>query len=85
MRTSVGILGGIVLLLIGFVTLSSAAQNSRDAAVVNGTNQSANVWNTTTQVLQNAGQASGGLVYVAVFVLIAGAMGLLVWVGTGGR
>jgi len=81
-----GLLGGVVILFVGWFGLSQAAQQSYDRAVINGTNASANAWNMSTGVFEGIGAAaSPAMVYggVAAFILIA--LGVLVAVSGGGR
>jgi len=85
MRASVGILGGIVILFIGYIGLSYNAQDVKDAAVANGTNSSAEAYNTTTGILGGIGQGGApGIVWfgVAGFVLVA--LGLAARAASGG-
>lgn len=86
MRASVGLLGGAVILFLGITAVSESAQQSHDAAVINGTNSTASAWNMTDQVFTGIGQAaSPAIVYggAAAFVLLA--LGLAVAVSGGGR
>jgi len=79
MRSVVGLLGGVVILFIGFQAFNQAAVNTRDTAVVNGTNSSAAAWNMTTGVLQGSGQAGSGIVFAAVGGVVIVALGVLVF------
>lgn len=85
MRVSVAIFGGVTILLVGFFAMNEAANQAYDPAVVNGTNESAAVYNTSVSIFDALGQAAGpGVVWAgaAAFVLVA--LGLLVAVYAGG-
>jgi hypothetical protein len=79
MRAVVGLLGGVVMLFIGFQAFNQAAVSTRDTAVVNGTNSSAAAWNMSTGVLQGAGQAGSGIVWAAIGGVVLIALGILVF------
>lgn len=74
MRASVALLGGIVVLFTGWQFLGQAADQSRDAAVTNGTNGSAAAYNMSTGIYEGVGAAAPGMVVwggVAAVVLIS--------------
>lgn len=79
MRSVVGLLGGVVLLFIGFQAFNQAAVNTKDVAVTNGTNATSASWNMTTGVLQGGGQAGSGIVFAAVGGVVLIALGVLVF------
>jgi len=86
MRASIGILGGISILFIGFYGLSEQASQTRDAAVANGTNSSASAFNSTSAVFDGLGQAfAPGLVWMGVAAVILIALGFLLAAGNSGR
>jgi len=86
MRSTVSILGGITVLFVGFYGLSEAASQSREHAVINGTNASASAYNSTTEVFGGIGQAaSGGIVWMGIAAIILVALGFLVAAGNSGR
>jgi hypothetical protein len=81
-----GLLGGVVVLFVGWQALGIAAERSRDAAVVNGTNESAAAWNMSTGVFEGIGAAASPAIVwggVAAFILLS--LGLLIAVQGGGR
>lgn len=76
MRASVALLGGIVVLFVGWQTLGQAASDSQAAAQAQS-NSSA-MWNMTNGVYEGVGTAAPGLVVwggVSAFVLVS--LGLL--------
>jgi hypothetical protein len=86
MRATVGILGGISVLFVGFYGLQEQASQTQDAAVTNGTNASASAYNTTTEVFGGLGQAAGpGVVWMGIAAVILIALGFLVVAGNSGR
>lgn len=86
MRASIGILGGISILFIGFYGLSEQASQTKDVAVTNGTNSTASAFNSTTEVFGGLGQAfAPGLVWMGVAALILVALGFLLAAGNSGR
>lgn len=86
MRASVGILGGITMLFVGFYGLSEASSQTRDVAVTNGTNASASAFNTTNEVIGGLGQvASPAVVWMGVAAFILVVLGFLVAAGNSGR
>jgi len=86
MRASIGLLGGITVLFVGFYGLSEQAQQTQDAAVTNGTNSTASAFNSTSTVFDGIGQAFGpGIVWMGVAALILIALGFLLAAGRNGR
>lgn len=86
MRASVGILGGISMLFVGFYGLSEMASQTEDPAVTNGTNATGSAFNTTSEVLGGIGQAaSPAIVWMGVAAFILVALGFLVAAGNSGR
>ena len=86
MRATVGILGGISVLFVGFMGLAEQAGQTEDAAVTNGTNSSAEAFNATTEVFGGLGQAAGpGIVWMGIAAVILIALGFLVVAGNSGR
>jgi len=86
MRSSVAILLSIVVLFVGVTAISGAAQDAQGPAVENGTNESAEAYNLTTDVFGGIVEASAPAVVwfgVAAFVVIA--LGFLVFAGNSGR
>lgn len=84
-RASIGILGGITMLFVGWIALNEAADNSYDAAVTNGTNSSEMAWNLGQTMFEGVGVGlSEAVVWfgVAAFILISA--GFLVSVAGGG-
>ena len=85
-RASMALLGGVVVLFLGWQALGTAAEGSYAPAVTNGTNESAAAWNMTTGVFEGIGAAASPAIVwggVAAFILLA--LGLLVAVQGGGR
>jgi len=83
MRASVALLLAGVFGFLMLTSLGMSAQQTESAAVDNGTQESAEAYNMTTQLYDSAGQAFGpALVWggIASFVLIA----LAFLVGSGG-
>lgn len=87
MRTSVGLLGGVIMLFVGIRGLSLAGQRSQDHAY-NSSNASAEAWNTTDAVFSGIGEGAFGgwaLIAIAAFLLIAVALTLTAARSGGGR
>ena len=87
MRTSVGLLGGVIMLFVGLRGLSLAGQRSQDHAY-NSSNASAEAWNTTSQIFSGVGEGAFGgwaLMAIAAFLLIATATALTAARSGGGR
>ena len=85
-RASMALLGGVVVLFLGWQALGIAAEGARETAVVNGTNESAAVWNMSTGIFEGVGAAASPAIVwggVAAFILLA--LGLLIAVQGGGR
>jgi hypothetical protein len=85
-RASMALLGGVVVLFLGWQALGIAAEGARETAVVNGSNESAAVWNMSTGIFEGIGAAASPAIVwggVAAFILLA--LGLLVAVQGGGR
>jgi len=86
MRVTVGVLLAIVILFGGFTALSMQADQVQDTAVTNGTNQSAEAYNLTSQLYNGVGQGlSEGLVYMGIGAILVVALGYLVVAGKSGR
>lgn len=86
MRSLTAVLGGIVFVVIGFFGISTVASNTKDAAVQNGTNSTANAWNATTGVFDGIGQAAGpAIVWGGIAAIVLVALGFLVYAGQSGR
>ena len=86
MRSSIGILGGISILFVGFYGLSEQAQQTEDVAVANGTNSTASAFNSTTEVFGGIGQAFGpGVVWMGIAAVILIVLGFLLAAGNSGR
>lgn len=86
MRVVVAVGMAVSMLVVGITALSESAQQTRDAAVVNGTNSSAMAWNTTTNVVDGLGQAAApGVVWMGVAAIVLVALGILVSASGGGR
>lgn len=86
MRTSVALLGGIVILFVGWQALGTAADNSEQAAQ-NGTNSSSAAWNMSESIYSGLGEAAGPAIVwmgVGAFVLVSCGV-LVVAAGGGGR
>jgi ABC-type Fe3+ transport system permease subunit len=86
MRASIAVLLGIVLAFVMITALGVSAQQTEDAAIANGTQESAEAHNMTTQIYDGVGQAFGpALAFggAAAFVLIGA--GVLVKAGGQGR
>lgn len=86
MRASVAILLAIVMMFVMLTALGTQAGLTEDAAVQNGTDESAEAYNMTTQLYNGTGQALGPALAiggVAAVVLIA--LGYLVKAGGRGR
>jgi hypothetical protein len=72
-RSSVAILGGIMMLVVGIIGLSNAAESAESNALNSG-NNSAEAYNATEGVFNGLGQAMGpgvAMMGIAAFVLIA--------------
>lgn len=83
MRTSVGILGGIIVLFVGFMALAESAGQTQSTAYGAGDSASS-AWNMTNQVFAGAGEAAAPAIVwagVAAFILVA--LGFL-YTATGG-
>jgi hypothetical protein len=86
MRTVLGVLGSITLLVVGVFALSEQAQQVKDAAVTNGTNATESAYNTTSTVFEGVTQAAGpGVVWMGVAAVVLVALGFLVYAGSSGR
>jgi len=86
MRVSVAVLLGIVLLFAGLTAVSESAQQSRDAAVTNGTNATGDAYNMTRDTYGGITKAgSGAIVYMGIAAFILVALGYLVAAGNSGR
>jgi len=86
MRTVLGVLGSITLLVVGVFALSEQAQQVQDVAVKNGTNATQSAYNTTTTVFEGVTQAAGpGIVWMGVTAIVLVALGFLVYAGASGR
>jgi hypothetical protein len=86
MRTTVGALGGVVMLFVGLTGLSLAAERSKDHAY-NASNASQEAWNLTTQTFGGIGEgALGGwaLMAIGAVVLVATALTVSAARGKGG-
>lgn len=76
----------VTMLVIGFFALSEAAQQTKDAAVTNGTNSTSTAWNASTEIFGGLGEAAGpAVVFMGVAAIIAVALGFLVIAGRSGR
>jgi len=87
MRTSVGLLGGIIILMVGIRGLSLAGQRSQDHAY-NSSNASSEAWNTTDAIFSGVGEGAFGgwaLMAIAAFMLVAVALTLTAARSGGGR
>lgn len=85
MRTIVAVGLAVVMLFIGIQALGLEAGNTQDAAVDNGTNESAAAWNMTTGIYSGLGQTyAPALVFMGIGAVVLVALGILVSVG-GGR
>jgi len=86
MRTTVSILAGISILVVGFFGLQAQATNVKDAAVANGTNASAEAYNMTSGIFEGIGQAaSPGIVWFGIAAIVLVGLGFLVVAGNSGR
>ena len=86
MRALAGVLLAIVIVFVGIIAISTAAQESRDAAVINGTNASADAWNATTNVTEKVMEGGGQIVvYGGIGAAILVALGFLLSAGMSGR
>lgn len=84
-RASVAILGGISMLFVGFIAVSTAAQSSESNALSSG-NNSADAYNATEQVFNGLGQAMGpGVVWMGIAAIILISLGYLVVASNSGR
>jgi hypothetical protein len=83
MRTSVGILGGITVLFVGFMALAESAGQTQSTAYGAGDSASS-AWNMTNQIFAGAGEAAApAIVWMGVGAFILVALGLLL-AGAGG-
>lgn len=86
MRALVAVMGSATMLVIGVFALSEQAQQTREAAITNGTNATAGAYNTTTGVFETFGQTAGpGIVLAGGAAVVIIALGVLVLSGSGGR
>ena len=86
MRALAGVAIVIVIVFIGLIAISTAAQQSKDAAVINGTNASADAWNATTDVTEGIGESAGTLlVYGGIGAALIVALGFAVKAAGSGR
>lgn len=86
MRTVVAVLGGIVMLFVGWFGLSEAAQQTQDTAVTNGTNATGAAYNATTGIFEGLGATAGpAIVWMGIGAAIIVALGFLVIAGNSGR
>lgn len=86
MRTVLGVLGSISMLVVGVFALSEQAQQVKDPAVTNGTNATESAYNTTSTVVEGVTTAAGpGLVWMGVAAIVLVALGFLVYAGSSGR
>jgi nucleoside recognition membrane protein YjiH len=84
MRASIALLGGIVMLFVGWQALGTAATNSESAAQA-GSNQSAAAWNMSEAIYSGLGEAAGpSIVWMGVAAFILVACGVLVAAARGG-
>lgn len=85
MRTSVGVLGGIVILFVGFHGLNRAASGVESTASATG-NETQAAFNTSQEVFGGIGQAAGpAIVWMGIAAFILVALGYLVVAGNSGR
>lgn len=86
MRTTVSVGMAVVMALVGIQAIGTQASSSRDAAVVNGTNESAAAWNMSTQLFSGVGQTlAPTLVFGGVAAIVVVSLGMLVAAGRSGR
>lgn len=86
MRSLMAVLGGIVFLVIGVFSISTIANSTKDVAIQNGTNESAEAYNATTGVLEGLTQTAGpAIVWMGVAAVVLVALGFLVYAGQSGR
>jgi len=86
MRSLMAVLGGIVFLVIGVFSISTIANSTRDVAVQNGTNESAEAYNATTGVFEGITQTAGpAIVWGGIAAIVLVALGFLVYAGQSGR
>jgi len=77
-RASVALLGGIVILFVGFLGMNQAANQAYDPAVINGSNESAIAYNMSVGVLDGVGQAAApATVWMGIAAFILVSLGLL--------
>lgn len=85
MRTSVAVVAAASMAVVGFLSLSRAADSSRETAL-NSSNQSAAAYNATTQLLDGIGQAlAPGLIWMGIAAIVLVSLGVLVATVGGGR
>lgn len=78
LRAFLAVILAIVIVFIGLTAISYQAQSVEDAAVTNGTNETAEAYNLTTDVYEGVGDALPGiLVYGGIGVLVLLALGFL--------
>lgn len=76
----------VVMAVVGIQAIGTQAGSSRDAAVANGTNESAAAWNMTTQIFAGGGEAlAPALVFGGVAAVVLVSLGILVTAGRSGR
>jgi len=86
MRSSVAILLGIVIMVVGVFGISQAGQDVKDQAVTNGTNATQDAYNVSTEVFGGLSEAAApGVIWFGVAAIVVIALGYLVVAGKSGR
>lgn len=85
MRTTVGVMLGVVIMGIGLPALSFAAQDAEEPA--QNTTNGGDAYNLSTDVFGGIGDAAGpGIVFMGVAAIVIVSLGILVVAGrSGGR
>jgi len=86
MRATVGLLGAVAVLFVGWQALGQAAKSAEPVAVTNGTNESAAAYNMSTGIFEGLGQTfAPALGWVAPIAVVVIALGMLFALTGGGR
>jgi len=86
LRAILAIVLAVLVIGMGLVALGYQANAVEDAAVTNGTNESAEAYNLTTDVLEGMGETFGpGVVWFGVGVIVLLSLGFLYYHAVPGR
>jgi hypothetical protein len=86
LRAIVAVVLAIVILFAGVYALSYQSQSVQDAAVTNGTNETAEAYNLTNDVYKGIAEVgSGAVVWMGVGTIVLLGLGFVVVAGRSGR